>query len=145
MTTSTAPPAATPGLAPAPRWPYLGRPQRRLLVAALLVLVGAVTPWIDTVAGTVLGVAGGGVHTLAAGGMGLAGVCFRRRGVVIAHALVLAAVPLVLGGWQAVRLVAVGCDFRACAPGFGLVLTLAGGAVAAAASWQLLRGTPTTR
>lgn len=136
--------AARPGPPPpAPtRWPYQGRPQRRLIVAALLVLIGAVTPWVDTVAGNVLGVAGGGIHTLAAGGIGLAGACFRRRGVVLAHAAVLAAVPLVIGTWQLVRLIAVGCDFRVCAPSFGLLLTVAGGAVAAAATVQLLRGSP---
>lgn len=144
MTTSTAAARATTSPAP-PRWPYLGRPQRRLLVASLLVLIGAVAPWVDTIAGTVLGVAGGGVQTLAAGGIGLAGAFFRRRGVVIAHALVLAAVPLVIGGWQSARLVSIGCDFRSCAPGFGLVLTLAGGAVAAAATWQLIRGAPAPR
>lgn len=111
------------------------------MVAALLVLIGAVTPWIDTVAGNVLGVAGGGIHTLAAGGIGLAGACFRRRGVVAAHAAVLAVVPLAIGAWQLARLVAIGCDFRVCAPSFGLVLTLVGGAVAASATVQLLRGT----
>jgi hypothetical protein len=140
--------AARPGTVPTsppPRWPYQGRPQRRLLIAALLVLIGAVAPWIDTVGGNVLGVQGAGMYTLAAGGIGLAGAFFRRHAVVVGHAVVLAAVPLVLGGWQVARLVAIGCDFRVCAPSFGLVLTLAGGALAAAASWQLLRGAPQRR
>lgn len=137
--------AARPGTVRTPlptRWPYQGPPQRRLLVAALLVLIGAVTPWIDVLGANVLGVQGAGMYTLAAGGIGLAGAFFRRRAVVIGHAAVLAVTPLVLGGWQAGRLVAIGCDFRVCAPSFGLVLTLAGGAVAAAATRQLLRGAP---
>lgn len=141
MTTSTATRHGPPAAPPPPRWPYHGRPQRRLLIASLLLLIGAVSPWIDTVAGTVLGVAGAGIYTLAAGGIGLAGaVFFRRRSVVIAHAVVTAVTPLVLGGWQAARLVAIGCDLRVCAPSFGLVLTLAGGIVAASATLQLLRG-----
>lgn len=139
MSSSTAARPGPPTSAP-PRWPYQGRPQKRLLVGALLVLLGAVTPWVDTVAGNVLGVQGGGMYTLAAGGIGLAGAFFRRRGVVIGHALVLAVTPLTIGGWQAARLVAIGCDFRVCAPSFGLLLTLAGGAVAAAACRELLRG-----
>lgn len=145
MIDSTAARPGTVPTSPPPRWPYQGRPQRRLLVAALLVLIGAVTPWIDTVGGNVLGVQGAGMYTLASGGIGLAGAFFRGRAVVIAHAVVLALTPLVLGGWQAGRLVAIGCDFRVCAPSFGLVLTLAGGVIAAAATRQLLRGAPQTR
>jgi hypothetical protein len=110
------------------------------VVAAVLVLLGAVTPWVDHVGGTVLGVEGAGIWTLAAGGIGLAGGLFRHRRVVLGHALVLALTPLSLGGWQAARLAAIGCDFRVCAPSFGLVLTLAGGGLAAAATWRLLRG-----
>ncbi len=126
--------------APRPRWPYLGRPQRRLLIAAFLVLFGSVTPWVDTVGGNLLGVQGGGLYTLSAGGIGLAGAFFRRRGVVLAHAFVLAGTPLVIATWQVARLIAIGCDFRVCAPGVGLVITLAGGAIAASATRQLLRG-----
>lgn len=101
-------------------------------------LVGAVTPWIDTVGGNVLGVQGGGLYTLSAGGIGLAGAFIRRRGLALAHALVLAITPLAIGGWQVARLVAIGCDFRVCAPSFGLVLTLIGGFLAALATRQLL-------
>lgn len=125
---------------PSPRWPYLGAPQKRMIVASILVLVGAVTPWVEHLGGTVLGVQGAGVWTLAAGGIGLAGALFRRRPVVVVHAAVLAITPLVLGGWQTARLVAIGCDFRVCAPSFGLLLTIAGGGLAAAATWRLARG-----
>ncbi|MEX0834727.1 MAG: hypothetical protein WD010_01450, partial [Nitriliruptor sp.] len=62
----------------------------------------------------------------------------RRRGLALAHALVLAITPLAIGGWQVARLVAIGCDFRVCAPSFGLVLTLIGGFLAALATRQLL-------
>jgi hypothetical protein len=138
VTTSTTPApraATTPATTHGRRPPH--RADRRLIVAALLVLLGAVTPWIDTVAGNVLGVQGGGLYTLAAGGIGLAGAFLPHRRVVLAHAVVLAATPLVIGGWQAARLVAIGCDFRVCAPSFGLVLTLLGGGLAAVATRRL--------
>jgi hypothetical protein len=109
-------------------------------VAALFVLLGAVTPWVDTVAGNVLGVQGGGLYTLSAGGIGLAGAFLRHPRVVLVHAAILAVTPLAIGGWQVARLIAIGCDFRVCAPSFGLVLTLIGGALAAVATRRLVAG-----
>jgi hypothetical protein len=109
-----------------------------MVLAAVMVLVGAVSPWIALPTGTtILGIQGAGVWTIAAGGIGLAGAMFRHRGTVRAHALVLAAVPLALGGWQLVHLLRLGCDLRECAPSFGLVLTLAGGLLAASAVREL--------
>lgn len=108
-----------------------------MLLAAVLVLVGAVSPWIALPTGTILGIEGAGVWTIAAGGIGLAGAMFRHRGTVRGHAVVLAAVPLALGGWQVVHLLRLGCDLRVCAPSFGLVLTLGGGVLAASAVRQL--------
>jgi hypothetical protein len=142
MHTTTRPPSAggAGSSAAATSWPYHGRAQRRLVLAAVLVLVGAVSPWIDHVGGTTLGVQGAGVWTLAAGGMGLAGAWYRHRAVVLVHAAILAVTPLALGLWQAVHLWNIGCDFRVCAPSFGLVLTLAGGVIAAFAAWRIHRG-----
>ncbi|MEX1177666.1 MAG: hypothetical protein WEB09_04320 [Nitriliruptor sp.] len=110
-----------------------------MVIAASFVLLGAATPWIDTVGGNVLGVQGGGLYTLAAGGIGLAGAFLRHRGLALAHTLVLAATPLLIGLWQVARLVRIGCDFRVCAPSFGLVLTLMGGGLAAVALRRMIR------
>jgi hypothetical protein len=143
MHTTTRSPSSDAARPPgATSWPYHGRAQRRLVLAAVLVLIGAVSPWVDHVGGTTLGVQGAGVWTMAAGGMGLAGALFRHRGVVLVHAAILAITPLTLGLWQAVHLWRIGCDFRVCAPSFGLVLTIAGGVVAAVAAWRIHRGPP---
>jgi hypothetical protein len=146
--TATRPSPTSSAAVPAPRWPYHGRDQRHLLIAAVIVLLGAVTPWVETVVGTVLGVQGGGMYTLAAGGMGLAGALYRRRWVVLTHGVVLAVTPLLLSAWQVSRLVALGCDFRVCAPSYGLVLTVVGAGLATRAVVRLLRGStaqpPTT-
>lgn len=113
--------------------------QSRLVWASVLVVVGAITPWVATVAGNLLGVQGGGLWTLAAGGVGVASVAFRRRGIVVGHGIVVTVTTLAIAGWQGVHLVRLGCDFRVCAPSFGLVLTLAGGLLAASAVRRLLR------
>lgn len=106
--------------------------------ASLLVVLGAVSPWVEHVGGTTLGVQGAGLWTLAAGGMGLAGAMIRHHTTVVVHAVVLAATPLALGTWQLVHLWRIGCDLQVCAPSFGLVLTLAGGALAATVVRALL-------
>lgn len=118
-------------------WPYVGRGQRRMLIASVIVIVGSVLPWVDTVAGVFLGVEGAGLWTLAAGGIGLAGGVLRRRRLVIAHAVVVAVVPLVLATWQLMRLLGL-CGGGACVPGIGLGLVLFGGILAIAALHQLL-------
>lgn len=108
-----------------------------MLIASVVVIVGSVLPWVDTVAGVFLGVEGAGLWTLAAGGIGLAGGILRHRGLVIAHAAVLALVPTVLATWQLMRLLSL-CGGGACAPGIGLGLVLFGGIFAIAALRQLL-------
>lgn len=113
-----------------------------MLLAAILVLVGAVSPWVALPTGTILGIEGAGIWTIAAGGIGLAGALFRNRVVVQLHAVVLAATPLVLGGWQVVHLLRLGCSLRVCAPSFGLVLTLGGGVLAASALRELVARAP---
>lgn len=124
------------------RWPHQGPGQRRMLVAAILVLVGAVSPWVALPTGTILGIEGAGIWTIAAGGIGLAGALYRSRLVVRLHAVVLAATPLALGGWQVAHLLRLGCDLRVCSPSFGLVLTLGGGVLAASAVRELVAQPP---
>ena len=127
------------GAATTGRRPFLPG-QSGLVWAGVLTIIGAVTPWVATIGGTFLGVQGGGMWTLAAGGMGLATVAYRRRSVVLAHAVLVTVVTLGIGGWQALRLASLGCDFRACAPSYGLVLTIAAGLLALLATRRLARG-----
>lgn len=114
--------------------------RRRAALAATLVLLGGVSPWVAHPGGTTLGVEGAGLWTLAAGGVGLAGALLRHPTIARLHLAVLAAVPTALGAWQVWHLGRLGCLTGPCQPSFGLVLTLAGGLVASAALRDDLRG-----
>lgn len=96
-----------------------------LAIFAFLVMLGSVLPWVDTPFGSLPGYQGGGLWTLSAGAIMLAGTLLHgvwpRRGLLVGHALVGAGVALALAGWQAVRLVRL-CGGGACGPGVGLVL-----------------------
>lgn len=124
----------------ASRWPYLGRPQILLLVASLVTMVASFLPWLDTALGSTNGAALGGLYTFYAGLIALPGAILRPRRVVLGHALVLAAVGIVVPAWRLAwalgRLPALG---EAWLPGPGLLLVLISGGVAAYAAVTLLR------
>jgi hypothetical protein len=121
-----------------PRWPYLGRPQVLLLVAGLVTAVASLLPWLETVFGGTNGVLLGGMITFYAALLAVPGAIWRRRGVVLAHALILAvpaiAIPTWRLAWALRRLPALG---EAWLPGPGLVLVLISGCVAAYAAMSL--------
>jgi ribulose 1,5-bisphosphate carboxylase large subunit-like protein len=121
-----------------------GAPRRRLqpgqgtlLVAALLVALGAVLPWVQTVAGNVSGMRGPGLWTFYAAALGVAGglVPSRRAAAVQGGALAVAAVGL--AAWQVVHLLRL-VGTAGWVPGPGLVLTVGGGVLAGAAARTLL-------
>lgn len=117
--------------------PRRGRPNRRLLGAALMVLIGAWLPWIYTGVGSVAGVRGAGLWTMYAAVLGIAGAALRRRPRwASVHAAVLALVAVSLAVWQVVHLVSL-VGFAGWMPGPGLVLTLGGGVLAATVAWSL--------
>ncbi|SOC57920.1 hypothetical protein [Ornithinimicrobium cerasi] len=110
--------------------------QLRLLAASVMMLVGAFLPWLYTPLGTVTGMRGPGLWTATVGLLALAGALVPIRFLAIGQALVAAAVCVVLPLWQffhVFRLVGM----QGWVPGPGLVLTLAGGVLAAVAGWQL--------
>ncbi|MCX6464208.1 MAG: hypothetical protein NTW05_11545 [Pseudonocardiales bacterium] len=111
---------------------------RRLLVAALLILVGAFLPWLATGAGNVSGVRGAGLWTMYAAVLGVAGALVRSPRSAAIHAAVLAVVALVLPLWQVVHLVGL-VGFAGWIPGPGLVMTAGGGVLAASAAHTLFR------
>jgi hypothetical protein len=111
---------------------------RRLLVAALLILVGAFLPWLATGAGNVSGVRGAGLWTMYAAVLGVAGALVRSPRPAAIHAAVLAVVALVLPLWQVVHLVGL-VGFAGWIPGPGLVMTAGGGVLAASAAHTLFR------
>ena len=111
---------------------------RRLLVAALLILVGAFLPWLATGAGNVAGVRGAGLWTMYAAVLGLAGAAVRSHLLAALHAAVLAVVAIALPLWQVVHLVSL-VGFAGWVPGPGLVMTVGGGVLAASAALTLFR------
>jgi hypothetical protein len=109
---------------------------RRLLVAALLILVGAFLPWLATGAGTVSGVRGAGLWTMYAAVLGLAGAAVRSPRLAALHAAVLAVVAIALPLWQVLHLVGL-VGLVGWVPGPGLVMTLGGGVLAGGAAHTL--------
>lgn len=119
------------------RWPYLGQPQKLLLLAVPLCLFGSFLPWADTAFGTYGGLAGGGIWTLYAGVAGIPGVIVKRRLVGMAHALIMGAVATAIPAWQLLRLLQLGGIGRAWLPGVGLVMVLGAGIMALNAARRL--------
>jgi len=101
-----------------------------LLTFGLLVMVGSLLPWVDTVAGNFPGYQGAGLYTLSGGALILAGLLlhsmFHRRWLLVGHAVVGGGIAALLAGWQVLRLVRR-CGGGACVPGVGVVLVLLGG------------------
>lgn len=121
-----------------------GPGSRRLLGAALLILVGAFLPWLATGAGNVSGVRGAGLWTMYAAVLGLAGAAIRSPRLAALHAAVLAAVAVVLPLWQVVHLAGL-VGFAGWVPGPGLVMTLGGGVLAGTAAVTLFRASQAER
>ncbi|WP_324275368.1 hypothetical protein [Blastococcus brunescens] len=111
---------------------------RRLLGAALLVLLGAFLPWVVTGAGNVAGVRGAGLWTMYAAVLGIAGAIIRSHVLAAAHAALLAVVATALPLWQVLHLANL-VGFSGWAPGPGLVLSLGGGILAGSAAVSLFR------
>jgi hypothetical protein len=111
---------------------------RRLLIAGLLILVGAFLPWLATGAGNVSGVRGAGLWTMYAAVLGLAGAAIRSHRLAALHAAVLAVVAIALPLWQVVHLAGL-VGFTGWLPGPGLVMTVGGGVLAGTAALTLFR------
>jgi hypothetical protein len=121
-----------------PRWPYVGRPQILLLIAALVTMVASFLPWLDTgLFGAASGVAlsGGaladGMLTFYAGALAFPGVIWRSPRVVAAHLLVLGAAAIGVPGWRlALALQHLPGFGQAWLPGVGMLLVIASGVAA---------------
>lgn len=131
------PPASAATRARRPAHPG-ARARRHLLGATLMVVVGAFLPWVSTGAGNVIGVRGGGLWTLYAAFLGLAGAVLPWHRVTAGHAMVVAAAALVIPLWQVVHLWSL-VGTLGWLPGPGLVLTFGGGVLAAVAAVALWR------
>lgn len=129
-----------------PRWPYVPG-QGRLLLAAVLLLVGPFLPWINLLGATPNGFQGTSVGqvVLGAGGIALAGsVVWKRVPVVVGHAVVAGLLGLVFPALQGAILLSVASDagglFQGIAPGTGMVVILFGGGLALSAAWKVWQG-----
>lgn len=119
-----------------PRAQVPGR--RRLLGAVAMVAVGSFLPWLDTVAGTVLGAQGAGVWTFYAAMLGLAGALVPVRTLRLVQAVILGVVAIALPVWQIVHLFnLVGAS--GWMPGPGIVLVIGGGVLALDAARRIHR------
>lgn len=125
------------------RWPYLGPPQLRLLLASFAILIGSFLPWVDTAFGTFTGMAGPGVWTFYAGIVGLAGALLRRRRLALTHAWVAGVACVALPVWQGARLLRL-CEGGACVPATGLVLVLGAGVYACLQAHRMTQLASTT-
>ena len=124
------------------RWPFLGRPQVLLVIAALVTIVASFLPWLDTALGSSSGVMAGGLLTFYAGLLAFPGVMWRNRRVVAGHIFLLAAADIAVPGWRFLwalrRLPGLG---EAWLPGPGMLLVVISGVVATVALVQLLTAT----
>ncbi len=103
--------------------------------------LGAFLPWVYTGVGAVSGARGAGLWVFYAATLGLAGALVPFRRLAALQATVLAVAAVGLASWQVVHLVSL-VGLQGWLPGPGLVLTLGGGVVAAAAARSLFSGRP---
>lgn len=120
------------------RWPYQGRPQLHLLLAAVPLVVGSFLPWLETGLLTFPGTAGPGLWTLCAGVVALAGAMAKRRVIVLGHAAVVAMAGVGLPVWQVARMARL-VGWEGWFPGTGMFLVLVGGVASAVAAVRLAR------
>lgn len=118
--------------------PELARRARRgLMTGTVLIALGSFMPWVHTAVGNVPGYAGAGLWTFYFSMLGFAAMLLPYLRVAAAQALIMGAIAVALPMWQLVRLSSM-VGFAGWLPGFGLLMTAAGGAVCLVAARRLL-------
>lgn len=114
--------------------------QRRLLLAAVLLILGGWLPWLYTGAGPISGIRGAGLWIFYAGILALAGAVLPPRfgTAAMIQAAIVAAAGIALPLWQVLRVLNL-VGVQGWAPGPGLVLSFAGGVLCAIATRELYR------
>lgn len=112
--------------------------RRQLALGVVAVVIGSFLPWIHTPAGNLLGGQGPGLWTFYAAMLGLAGVLIPARVPRMIQAGILAMVALALPVWQVVHVLSL-VGLGGWMPGPGLVMVVAGGVLAAGATWKAAR------
>lgn len=108
------------------------------MTATVLVALGSFLPWVHTALGNVPGYAGAGLWTFYFSMLGFAGMLLPWLRAAGVQAAVMGAVAVALPAWQLIRLASL-VGFDGWLPGFGLLMTLGGGALAFVAAYRLLR------
>lgn len=113
--------------------------QGQMLWASVMIAVGSFMPWVSTAFGNISGATGqgAGYWTFIASMLGVSGALMPWRRVAIGHAVVVAAVTVVLPVWQVLHLLSL-VGFSGWMPGIGLVLVFFGGLFVAKAAWTLM-------
>jgi hypothetical protein len=115
-----------------------------LLVGGLVTAVGSLLPWVSTPVGSLSGTGGGGLWTLSAGFIAIAGALLPYRKVAIAHCLVPGAAVALIATWQVARLVNLSAatdSWGQLLPGMGLVMVVGGAVILLRTGVRLLRAT----
>lgn len=118
-----------------------------MLVGGLLATVGSLLPWVSTPFGSIPGTGGGGLWTLSAGFIAIAGALLPYRKVAIAHCLLPGAAVAVIAVWQVARLInlsAVTDSWGQLLPGMGLVMVSGGAVILLRTGVRLISSSSTT-
>jgi hypothetical protein len=121
------------------RWPYLGTPQKALLLAGLGVWAGAALPWAIILGRVLWGAPLAVSWTLWAGLMVLAGASVRWPILAAASAAVGGGTAIWFGAWQGGRILSTCPLSTQCLPGPGIVVLVAAGAIAIVQARRILQ------
>jgi hypothetical protein len=113
-----------------------------MLLGGVMLIIGAVTPWVSTPFLTFNATQGPGLWILCAGTIAVAGALIPHRIVAIAQAALPGVVTAALVAWQLGLLIYVSATTDAWGqllPGIGMVLTAGGAVVLLRAAWRMYR------
>ncbi len=103
-----------------------------MLVGGLMAVVGSLLPWVMTPLGVVYGTAGGGLWTLCAGFVAVAGALINHRWSAVAHCAVAGLATTGIAAWQLVHLATLSAatdSWGRLLPSIGLVMVAGAGVV----------------
>lgn len=123
------------------RWPYLGPPQKRLLIAGISMWVGALLPWVLVLGQSLRAAPLAMSWALWAGLMTLAAASVRWRTIAALSAALGGGGALYLAIWQSTTLFKA-CLSTDCLPGPGVMLLFGAGILGLLQALKLFRDRP---
>lgn len=125
----------------AEKWPYLGQPQKWLLIAGITMWIGSLLPWVLVLGQSLRAAPLAMSWALWAGLMTLAAASVRWRTIATFSAALGAGAALYLAIWQSTTLLKA-CLSTQCLPGPGVVLLFGAGIFGLLQALWLFRGRP---